>query len=472
MPLKHVIDDVAAALCQGTTVNEACQAALDALARHADLMSAVLIRTRDQLRCVAASGTWQVYLSVGTGEGVVGRVYQTGETAVVTDVTEDPDYISLGPAVTVDICAPIFGKDSNTIGAFNVEFTTNVDVEKWRTAIGSMAACIGMRISELGGPPAESRNEMLVRNGLTLTNAGSEPELARLSLKAAREVSDLETPVLVLATDDTESSFEVIVDETDLSPLAQRVRDLPVATLSEYVTRSHLYGASYSIGDPNVHNPKGFEALTNIGVRTVIAVPVGAYSPLGGMLLIVDERASRPLPETIALLSLLAAQAWSSRERIRTLAHLHERALSDPLTGLRHGGSFGERLVTATPGHTAVLAIDVDGFKNINDTYGHQAGDRALVALAQALTTALRVQDELFRIGGDEFAAILEVQRSGEAVYVAERLITAARAVGHTISIGVAVRRYGELSEETLRRADTALYLAKREGRDAVRLAP
>ncbi len=88
------------------------------------------------------------------------------------------------------------------------------------------------------------------------------------------------------------------------------------------------------------------------------------------------------------------------------------------------------------------------------------------------MTTALRTQDELFRIGGDEFAAIVEVQRSDEALGVADRLIIAARAVGHTISVGVAIRRNGELSEETLRRADIALYLAKREGRDGVRLAP
>jgi len=207
-------------------------------------------------------------------------------------------------------------------------------------------------------------------------------------------------------------------------------------------------------------------------VRTLITVPVGRHSPLGGILLIADERAARPDPETVALLSLLAAQAWSSRERIQMLAHLHERALSDPLTGLRHQGSFGERLAGATPGHTAVFAIDIDGFKAINDTYGHQAGDRALVALAQALSTALRAQDELYRIGGDEFAAIVEVQRSDEALGVAERLVVAARAVGHTISVGVAIRRNGELAEETLRRADSALYLAKRGGRDGVRLSP
>ena len=118
-----------------------------------------------------------------------------------------------------------------------------------------------------------------------------------------------------------------------------------------------------------------------------------------------------------------------------------------------------------------MFAIDIDSFKSINDTYGHQAGDRALVDLAQALSTALRTGDELYRIGGDEFAAILDVQRDDEAVGVAERLVAAARTVRQTISVGVAVRLPGETSQDTLGRADAALYLAKRSGRDRVHLA-
>ncbi len=361
MPLNNVVEDVTDALCRGSNVTDACQAGLDTLAQHSDAMSAVLVRVREQLRCVAASGSWQVYLSVSPADGVVGRVFTSGVTAVVTDVTADPDYISLGPVSAVDICAPIRGKDGELIGAFNVEFPTDVNAAEWRDAIETMAVRIGLRISELDGPPTESRNEMLVRHGLTLTTAATEPELAVLSLRAARDVSGLDTPVLVLSTDE---GYEVIVDQAEHSPMVERILSLPTDDLVAFVDRAHLYGASYSIGDPDDHNAAGFDALTGIGVRTFIAVPVGAFSPLGGVLLVVDERVSRPDPETIALLVLLAAQAWSSRERILTLAHLHERALSDPLTGLRHQGSFGERLATATPGHTAVFAIDIDGFKS------------------------------------------------------------------------------------------------------------
>jgi diguanylate cyclase (GGDEF)-like protein len=201
-----------------------------------------------------------------------------------------------------------------------------------------------------------------------------------------------------------------------------------------------------------------------------VAVPVGPPDA-GGVLLVADERLLRPDPTTVNLMELLAGQAWPCLDRLRTLARLREQASSDPLTGLRHTGPFGQRIATATPGRTALLAIDVDGFKDVNDTYGHQAGDRLLVGLARALEEALRHGDELYRIGGDEFVAVIEVNRPEEAVRIAERLTEAARRTGRTISVGVALPRPGESAELTLRRADQALYAVKRHGRDGVRLA-
>lgn len=408
-----------------------------------------------------------VYAKLTPGRGVVGRVFESGLTAVVTDVTKNPDYIPLRAGVEVEICSAIRDNDGTSIGAIDLEFPKSVPVDLWRERIDAIAAEIGRRVVELG-VPGESSNEKLVRHGLKLTTAATEEELAAYSLYAAKDVSGLDSPVLVLTRP---NGYEVLIDEQSPSPLARRVAALPIEYLVSLITSSHEHGASYSLGDPAEHNAAGYEELTSIGVRSLLIVPLGAESPTGGVLLVADERATRPDPELTSLIGLLAAQAWSSRDRLRMLAYLQERALSDPLTGLRHQGSFGERLARAAPDRTAVFVIDIDGFKTINDTFGHQAGDRALVALAQALSTALRSQDELFRIGGDEFGAIVEVHRAEEAVGVAERLVIAARAVGHTISVGVAIRRSGETAEETLRRADDALYLAKREGRDGVRLS-
>jgi diguanylate cyclase (GGDEF)-like protein len=465
--LDQIVPDVASALRSAETVVDACQAALDVVGRKCGAMSAIVLRVRDHLRCVAATGSWHVFSSAPPGAGVVGRVVASNRTAVVTDITRDPDYIPLGPDVVTEICAPIPGPDG-PYGAINLEFAHSVDVDRWLTLIEDVAGALGTRIAELGGTPAESRSEMLVRHALELATATTDVELLAHSLNAACSVTGMDTAVLLLIKP---YGIEINIDLANPTPLARRIADIPQEQLAPFVTRARQYGASYSLGDPADHNTSGFEALTSLGVRTLVAVPVGATSPDGGVLLVADTRAARPDAVTVNLLSLLAVQAFSSWQRIQTLVYLHRLAASDPLTGLRHQGAFGERLARAKADETAVFAIDIDSFKTVNDTYGHQAGDKALVDLAHALSIALRSEDELYRIGGDEFAAVVDVTRSDEAVGVAERLVSAARAVGQTISVGVAIRRDGEAAEETLSRADAALYIAKRNGRDGVRLA-
>jgi diguanylate cyclase (GGDEF)-like protein len=86
------------------------------------------------------------------------------------------------------------------------------------------------------------------------------------------------------------------------------------------------------------------------------------------------------------------------------------------------------------------------------------------------LQGALRTGDELFRIGGDEFVAVIDVPSAAMAVAVAERLTESASGTGRTVSIGVAVQGAEEMPAQTLRRADKALYSAKRSGRNTVRL--
>jgi diguanylate cyclase (GGDEF)-like protein len=120
----------------------------------------------------------------------------------------------------------------------------------------------------------------------------------------------------------------------------------------------------------------------------------------------------------------------------------------------------------------AVLSIDLDHFKRINDEQGHDAGDRALRAVGEAMHAALRLDDCLFRTGGDEFAVAVPVRDESDALRIADRIQRAARRVGLPVSIGVAVVADDETDlRVAFARADAALYSVKRRGRDGTALA-
>ncbi|WP_018831226.1 GGDEF domain-containing protein [Salinispora tropica] len=471
MDHERIIRDGTARLSMASTVAEACQWTVTALAPSTPATISVLLEVHDRLRCIAATGSWQVFSTVPPATGVVGRVHTTGHAAVITDLGADPNRLPVRPDATSEVCVPVPGSTGRPVGVLDLLWSQPADLMAWRDTAERLAERLGARIVALGGPPAETRSEKLLRHAAALAAAGTEQELRHAASTAARDVSTLSTAVLVLPG---HHGPQLCAPTTVPDELEARVRATLSAAgpeaLARMVDLAHRYGAGYTLGETEQSATDDHAPLARAGVRTLVAVPVNSGGD-AGLLLVADARRLRPDPTTVNLLELLAGQAGSALDRLETVARLRERASSDPLTGLRHTGPFGERIAAAAPGRTALLAIDVDGFKTVNDTYGHQAGDRLLVRLARALEGALRQGDELYRTGGDEFVAVIEVNRPDEAVRVAERLTAAARRIGRTISVGVALPHPDEPADHALHRADQALYRVKREGRDGVRLA-
>ena len=148
----------------------------------------------------------------------------------------------------------------------------------------------------------------------------------------------------------------------------------------------------------------------------------------------------------------------------------------DPLTGLQNRRAFDDRLNGTHPGRYAVLAIDLDNLKDINDAHGHEAGDHALRAAASVLSSAVRGEDLLARVGGDEFGVLLEGAGIDEAVAVAERMRLSARAVSLpsgllAMSVGCAAAGPNDSPRALWSAADAALYEAKRGGKDRIACA-
>ncbi|MFN8039089.1 MAG: diguanylate cyclase [Acidimicrobiales bacterium] len=174
-------------------------------------------------------------------------------------------------------------------------------------------------------------------------------------------------------------------------------------------------------------------------------------------------------------------------ERRHTEARLLHAALHDTLTGIANRSHFFERLAAAMADRhegaetVAVLYLDLDAFKPVNDTYGHAAGDEVLRVVSDRIATALRPDDLVARLGGDEFAVLCTgVPDADEATAIAQRLIDAVTApialpggdVQVGVSIGIAVDPAGQVAgERLLEAADAALYDAKSSGRGVWRLA-
>ncbi|HEY2705628.1 MAG TPA: EAL domain-containing protein [Candidatus Dormibacteraeota bacterium] len=168
-------------------------------------------------------------------------------------------------------------------------------------------------------------------------------------------------------------------------------------------------------------------------------------------------------------------------ERVRLEEQLRDQALHDPLTRLPNRLLLQDRIDHAlarqrrTQRPFALLLLDLDNFKTVNDSLGHAAGDHLLVAVAKRLTDCLRASDSAARLGGDEFAILLEDAGGPDHVApVAERLVDALRQpfiveqreIFLGVSIGVAISDASRLSaDEMLRDADLAMYAAKAQGR-------
>lgn len=180
---------------------------------------------------------------------------------------------------------------------------------------------------------------------------------------------------------------------------------------------------------------------------------------------------------TVEQISSIARDVTEQRQLQEQLAH---QALHDPLTGLANRRLFLDRLDIAQArasrggGSLGVLYIDLDGFKHVNDTLGHEAGDHALLTVARRLQAHMRTSDTVARLGGDEFAILCEdLTGPDDAIHVAERL---AAAVGEPLrvrdsevtigaSIGIAVALQPTDLDELLQQADAAMYRAKSAGK-------
>jgi diguanylate cyclase (GGDEF)-like protein len=240
-------------------------------------------------------------------------------------------------------------------------------------------------------------------------------------------------------------------------------------------------------------------AMVSALLGAIIAT-IAVVGPLGEL---ADALGSVPLPPATVLGLMVTASAWlmlrlahqvlrpaeeldAARRRYGSLyASALSDALLDSLTGLGNHRAFQEEFgrqldAVRRYGHqVALLLIDLDDFKTINDTAGHAVGDRALVEVSRLLRGGLRRSDRPFRVGGDEFAVLMPGTSADEAYMVARRILSSCLEPrrdsgferGFSFSAGIAAASaMGTSRSDLYARADDALYECKREGRTGIRI--
>ena len=228
--------------------------------------------------------------------------------------------------------------------------------------------------------------------------------------------------------------------------------------------------------DPRVN----LEACRRVGVRSMVLAPLRHRDVVVGVLKVFATTPHRFTRQDEATLALLAAPFGAAIDNARQMTEAAHVASTDGLTGLNNRAQALRHLDRARlrqrllGGYTAVLFLDLDGFKAVNDDRGHECGDAVLTAVATRIAICVREKDVAARFGGDEFVVICEqLATSGDASGVAERLVSEISRPyllpdGDTaqlgVSIGVAVTDEDVDPRALVEAADQARYRAKRSG--------
>jgi diguanylate cyclase (GGDEF)-like protein len=456
------LDVLGASLAGAREIESACGAVVDHLAANPDYKPSLYLERGGRLRCIAARTYLQVFDGMPLSAGLIGRTFASGAPALVPDVTASEHYLEISPGVQSEICVPL-RSGGRVVGVISVESSSTLersDLER----VEDCAQTLGARLDVLGGGLRETPAQRLVRHATRLTDTKSRRRLEREVLEAATDVAGMDSAALLGLGADNRVEVIDAVGPIDLAGAPQEALD----TVARFVEGGT---SCFTVGESGGHDFSGLALLRSRGACALAMLELSTAP--ARVLLVADSTPHEIATETIELLELLSFHSASALRAADLVRDLRVEAATDPLTGLGHHRSFHARLHAVDEDRPlALIVVDLDSFKEVNDTQGHAAGDRLLREVSAVLLSVLREGDDAFRIGGDEFAVLARAADRAEALEVATRVVDEVRRrTSATASIGVCLTHGAEPLDEALLRADHALYAAKAQGRDRAVLA-
>ncbi|WP_426519107.1 diguanylate cyclase domain-containing protein [Diaminobutyricibacter sp. McL0618] len=346
---------------------------------------------------------------------------------------------------------------ARTIVAFDPELS----------AVGDQTRALGRRESE--------RLQLLLSASVAFANTRSEEELGELLSETARRAFNASACSVHTGE---EGNYTLVAGENrlaDVWPDDAPPRGRVALQLGQVVTVETPDDADRLVPGVGLG-----EVFRRAGVFSVIGAPIiEDGTPFGAFACYFDQHRTFD-DQAVPLAEALAQLAGQVLVRLRLEGRLRRAAMLDEVTGLPNRRLFDENLQLTQRAPTeqiAVLFVDLDGFKAVNDNLGHSTGDAVLKEVAERLTGVFRQEDSIARYGGDEFIAALHVANTADAIELADRARAAiARpflglpaGLEITASVGIAITEAGvdgPPTDHLIRLADQAMYAAKRGGGD------
>jgi len=420
--------------------------------------AAVYYEREGVLRCAAHAGYAEVHDGVPARAGLLGRTLRTD------GILRDRDGSEVRAAVA------LHGAD-RAVGVAVVAGDEALSPDQEANLVG-LVRVAGERFAQLGEPRRHSTTHQLARTTLELSQIHDVLELESSAARLAAQVGGLSSGLFALPGTTGLDCKGV------LGPLATELRRLSPAAMHACLERIGPASSCHAVGGDGDHDPV-IGPLLAAGAATVVALPVRSAERGTGLVVLADHAPVDLDLDRREALELVARELGRTLDVVMLVDDLRTRATVDTLTGLGNLGAFQDALGTLGArrrGGWALVMADVDGLKRVNDTHGHLTGDLALRSLASALHDVLRSEDRMFRIGGDEFAALLQDVDAEGAAEIGRRMCEAAAAVmsdfGAGLSVGIAIPEQGESPADFIDRADKMLYEVKRSERGTVRVAP